>query len=79
LQETSNASNASNGNNPIYRKAEEYLDGKITVRVPKYHISVFVEAQNINREYSQTFIKKLGPIDLYYPGHRCFTGIQAKF
>jgi outer membrane receptor protein involved in Fe transport len=72
-------SDSNNGNNPIYRKSEGYLDGKITVRVPKYHFSVFVEMQNINKEYQQTYIKNLGPIDLYYPGRRFFTGIQAKF
>ena len=76
LQSTSDSNN---GNNPIYRKSEGYLDGKITVRVPKYHFSVFVEMQNINKEYQQTYIKNLGPIDLYYPGRRFFTGIQAKF
>ena len=70
---------ANNGNNPIYRKAEGYFDGKITFRMPEFHSSVFLEMQNINKEYSQTFIKGIGPVDLYYPGQRFFTGIQLKF
>ncbi|WP_419198239.1 TonB-dependent receptor [Novosphingobium resinovorum] len=69
---------AANGNNPLYRKAEGYLDGKITLRFPKYHFNVFVEMQNINREYSKVYINKDMPVDLYYPGRRMFIGLQAK-
>lgn len=73
-----NASDANNGNNPIYRKGEGYLDGKITLRFPKYHFDVFFEMQNITKEYSKTFINKDMPVELYYPGQRMFVGIQAK-
>ncbi|WP_243652760.1 TonB-dependent receptor [Novosphingobium sp. PhB165] len=69
---------ATNGNNPIYRKAEGYLDGKITLRFPQYHLDVFFEMQNINKEYSKTYINKDMPLELYYPGQRVFVGIQAK-
>ena len=69
---------STNGNNPIYRKAEGYLDGKITLRFPEQHFSVFFEMQNIAKEYSKTYINKDMPIDLYYPGQRMFVGVQAK-
>ncbi|MPS70215.1 TonB-dependent receptor [Novosphingobium aerophilum] len=69
---------AANGNNPLYRKAEGYLDGKVTLRFPKYHFNVFFEMQNINKEYSKVYINKDMPVDLYYPGRRMFIGVQAK-
>ena len=69
---------ANNGNNPIYRKGEGYLDGKITLRFPDLHFNVFVEMQNITKEYSKTYINDEMPVDLYYPGQRTFIGIQAK-
>jgi len=73
-----NALDANNGNNPIYRKGEGYLDGKITLRFPKYHFDVFFEMQNITKEYSKTYINKDMPVELYYPGQRIFVGMQAK-
>ncbi len=69
---------ANNGNNPVYRKGEGYLDGKVTLRFPKYHFDVFFEMQNITKEYSKTFINKDMPIELFYPGQRIFVGMQAK-
>lgn len=69
---------ANNGNNPIYRKGEGYLDGKVTLRFPQYHFDVFFEMQNITREYSKTYINEDMPVDLYYPGRRMFVGVQAK-
>ncbi|WP_260922149.1 TonB-dependent receptor [Novosphingobium sp. 9] len=69
---------ANNGNNPIYRKGEGYLDGKITLRFPEQHFSVFFEMQNILKEYSKTYINKDMPVELYYPGQRMFIGVQAK-
>jgi len=69
---------ANNGNNPIYRKGEGYLDGKITLRFPKYHFDVFFEMQNITKEYSKSFISNDMPLELYYPGQRMFIGVQAK-
>jgi len=70
---------ATNGNLPIYRKAEGYLDGKITFRFPQWHTSLFVEMQNINKEFSKTFIKNIGASEVYYPGQRFFAGVQLKF
>ena len=70
---------ATNANLPIYRQAEGYLDGKITLRFPKWHTSLFVEMQNINKEYSRTFIKNIGTSEAYYPGQRFFAGVQLKF
>ena len=67
------------GGFPLYRKGEGYLDGKITLRFPEYHFSVFLEGQNLNKEYSKVYINKDMPVDLYYPGRRFFVGIQGKF
>jgi TonB-dependent receptor len=69
---------ATNGNNPLYRKGEGYLDGKVTLRFPKYHFNVFFEMQNITKEYSKVYINQDMPVDLYYPGRRMFIGVQAK-
>ncbi len=73
------ASDANNGNLPIYRKGEGYLDGKITFRFPEWHYSLFMEMQNINKEYSKTYIKNIGTSEVYYPGQRFFAGVQVKF
>lgn len=70
---------SNNGNLPIYRKAEGYLDGKITLRFPKWHYSLFVEMQNINKEFSKSYVKGIGTSEVYYPGQRFFAGIQLKF
>ncbi|MCJ2182912.1 TonB-dependent receptor [Novosphingobium sp. 1949] len=72
------AIDSNNGGNPIYRKGEGYLDGKITLRFPDYHFNVFFEMQNITKEYSKTYINADMPVDLYYPGQRMFVGVQAK-
>jgi len=70
---------STNGNLPIYRKAEGFLDGKITFRFPKWHTSLFVEMQNIDKEFSKTYIKNIGTSEVYYPGQRLFAGFQVKF
>ncbi len=70
---------ATNGNLPIYRKAEGYLDAKVTFRFPEWHYSLFMEMQNIGKEYSKTFIKNIGTSEVYYPGQRFFAGFQLKF
>ena len=70
---------STNGNLPIYRKAEGFLDGKITFRFPQWHASLFVEMQNINKEFSKTYIKNIGTSEVYYPGQRFFAGMQLKF
>ncbi len=70
---------STNGNLPIYRKAEGYLDAKVTFRFPEWHYSLFMEMQNIGKEYSKTFIKNIGTSEVYYPGQRFFAGFQLKF
>lgn len=70
---------ATNGNLPIYRKKEGYLDAKVTFRFPQWHYSLFMEMQNINKEYSKTYIKNIGTSEVYYPGQRFFAGFQLKF
>ncbi|HEU4960788.1 MAG TPA: TonB-dependent receptor [Sphingomonas sp.] len=68
-----------NGNNPIYRKGEGYLDAKVTIRLNKLHTSFFVEGQNLTKEYSETYINSDMPIDYYSAGRRIFAGFQVKF
>jgi len=38
-----------------------------------------MEMQNINKEYSKSFIKNIGTLEAYYPGQRFFAGFQLKF
>lgn len=73
------AVSSTNGNLPIYRQGEGYLDGKVTFRFPEWHYSLFMEMQNIGKEYSRTFIKGIGTAEVYYPGQRFFAGVQVKF
>ncbi len=70
---------ANNGNNPLYRRGEGYLDGKITLRFPQYHFSVFLEAQNLTKESTKLYINSDMPVEMAYPGQRFFVGIQGKF
>ncbi|WP_312488992.1 TonB-dependent receptor [Sphingomonas sp.] len=70
---------APNGNNPLYRRGEGYLDAKVVFRFPEWHYQLFMEMQNITKEYSQLYINKSMPVDLYYPGQRFFAGFQLKF
>ena len=73
----SEASNAANGNNPIFRRGETFLDAKVTFRItPMY--SVFFEANNLGKEFSQTYIDQLRTVESYYPGQRIFAGVQLK-
>ncbi|RDE07531.1 TonB-dependent receptor [Sphingomonas aracearum] len=70
---------STNGNLPIYRQGEGYLDGKITFRFPEWHYSLFMEMQNIGKEYSRSYVKGLATSEVYYPGQRFFAGVQFKF
>lgn len=68
-----------NGNNPIYRKGEGYLDAKVTIRLEKLHTSFFVEGQNLTKEFSESYINSDMPIDYYSAGRRIFAGFSVKF
>ncbi|WP_336869307.1 TonB-dependent receptor [Sphingomonas sanguinis] len=70
---------ANNGNLPIYRKGEGYLDAKVTFRFPQWHYSLFMEMQNINKEFGRTYIKNIGTSEVFYPGQRFFAGVNVKF
>ena len=70
---------ANNGNLPIYRKGEGYLDAKVTFRFPQWHYSLFMEMQNINKEFGRTYIKNIGTSEVFYPGQRFFAGLSLKF
>ena len=66
-------------NSPIYRRAEGYLDAKVTFRFPEQHTQLFMEIQNITKESSKSYIDDARPVEYYYAGQRYFTGIQLKF
>jgi len=70
---------SNNGNLPIYRKGEGYLDAKVTFRFPEWHYQLFMEMQNINKEFSKTYIKNIGTSEVFYPGQRFFAGFNLKF
>jgi iron complex outermembrane receptor protein len=66
-------------NSPIYRRAEGYIDAKVTFRFPEQHTQLFMEMQNINKESSKSYIDKARPVEYYYAGQRFFAGFQLKF
>ena len=71
------ASDANFGNNPIFRKGESFIDAKVMFRLTDKY-SVWVEALNLGKEYSQTYIDAARPIEYNYPGQRIFVGMQWK-
>ncbi len=66
-------------NSPIYRKAEGFIDAKVTFRFPEQHTNLFMEIQNINKQSSKSYIDKARPVEYYYAGQRFFAGFQLKF
>lgn len=66
-------------NSPIYRKAEGFIDAKVTFRFPEQHTNLFMEIQNINKQSSKSYIDKARPVEYYYAGQRFFAGLQLKF
>jgi TonB-dependent receptor len=71
------AADSNNGNNPIFRRGETYIDGKVLFRItPRYN--VWVEAQNLGKEFTKTYIDAARPIEYSYPGQRIFVGAQLK-
>jgi TonB-dependent receptor len=71
------ASDANFGNNPIFRKGETFIDAKVMFRLTDKY-SVWVEALNLGKEYSQTYIDAARPVEYNYPGQRIFVGMQWK-
>jgi TonB-dependent receptor len=71
-------SDRNNGDNPLYRKGEGYLDAKVTFRIESLKSSFFVEAQNLTKESSQVYIDADRPVDYYSAGRRFFVGFQVK-
>jgi len=71
------ASSGTDANNPIFRKAEAFVDAKVLFRISPM-VSVFGEALNLTKEYTQTYIDDLRTVEAYYPGRRFFLGAQLK-
>jgi iron complex outermembrane receptor protein len=71
------ASDANFGNNPIFRKGESFIDAKVLLRLTDKY-SIWVEGQNLGKEYSQTYIDAARPVEYNYPGQRIFVGMQWK-
>lgn len=71
------AADSNNGSNPIFRKGETYLDAKALIRLsPRY--SIWVEGQNLGKEFTKTYIDAARPIEYSYPGQRITVGAQLK-
>lgn len=72
-----NSADANNGNSPIYRRGETFIDAKVTFRLTD-QFQVSVEALNLGKEFSKTYIDASKPIEYSYPGQRIFLGAQMK-
>ncbi len=71
------AASGTDANNPIFRKAEAFVDAKVLFRIsPQF--SVFGEALNLTKEFTQTYIDRLRTVEAFYPGRRFFLGAQLK-
>jgi hypothetical protein len=57
---------SNNGNLPIYRKGEGYLDAKVTFRFPNGIISCSWRCRTSTRIF-KTYIKNIGTSEVYYP------------
>jgi iron complex outermembrane receptor protein len=66
-------------NSPIYRRAEGYLDAKVTFRLPDLKSQLSMEISNINKESSKSYTDKARPVEYYYAGQRFFASYQLKF
>lgn len=71
------ASDANNGNSPIYRRGETFIDAKVVFRLTN-QFQLSVEALNLGKEYNKTYIDAARPIEYGYPGQRIFIGAQMK-
>ncbi|WP_179691437.1 hypothetical protein, partial [Salmonella enterica] len=63
------AADGNNGNNPIFRRGETFIDAKVQFRISP-HYSITIEGQNLGKEFSKTYIDDARPIEYYYPGQR---------
>ncbi|MFT3990829.1 MAG: TonB-dependent receptor [Luteolibacter sp.] len=71
------AADSNNANNPVFRRGETFIDAKVLFRLTD-NWSLWVEALNLGKEYSATYIDAARPIEYYYPGRRLFLGAQLK-
>jgi iron complex outermembrane receptor protein len=71
------AADGNNGNNPIFRRGETFIDAKVQFRISP-HYSITIEGQNLGKEFSKTYIDDARPIEYYYPGQRLWLGMQFK-
>jgi TonB-dependent receptor len=71
------AASGNDGNNPIFRKAEAFVDAKVLFRLSP-QVSVYGEALNLTKEFTQTYIDSQRTVEAFYPGRRFFLGAQFK-
>ncbi|MDR6146492.1 outer membrane receptor protein involved in Fe transport [Sphingomonas sp. SORGH_AS870] len=71
------AASANNGNSPVYRRGETYVDAKVQLRLGA-HYSVFVEALNLTNQLTRSYIDDARPIEFTDVGRRVFLGAQLK-
>ncbi|MEN2746298.1 TonB-dependent receptor [Sphingomonas sp. T9W2] len=71
------AADATNSNNPIFRRGETYVDAKVQFRItPQY--SLFFEALNLTNELSRAYIDDARVVEFTDNGRRIFVGAQFK-
>lgn len=71
------AADATNSNNPIFRRGETYVDAKVQFRItPQY--SLFFEALNLTNELSRAYIDDARVVEYTDNGRRVFVGAQFK-
>ncbi|PXA98094.1 hypothetical protein DMC47_10350 [Nostoc sp. 3335mG] len=71
------AADATNSNNPIFRRGETYVDAKVQFRItPQY--SMFFEALNLTNELQRAYIDAARPVEYTDNGRRIFVGAQFK-
>ena len=72
-----NAADATNSNNPIFRRGETYVDARVQFRIsPQY--SLFFEALNLINELSRAYIDDARVVEFTDNGRRIFIGAQFK-
>ncbi|WP_165374790.1 TonB-dependent receptor [Sphingomonas montana] len=72
------ATSAINGNNPLYRGGETYVDAKVLFRLTPM-FSFWVEGLNLTKEIRRDLIDAARVVEYTDNGQRIFVGAQLKF
>ncbi|MGF7151567.1 TonB-dependent receptor [Sphingomonas zeicaulis] len=70
---------AERSGNPVFRDGTNYLDAKITYRVPGTGISAFIEGKNLTEETERSTSGSIRMAETSYPGKRFFAGVSLRY